>query len=269
MRLAARMCCGVDAQVQAEVVPARLHGHHDLFERAIAGALAQAVDGALDLAGAADLHAGQRIGHRHAQVVVAMHRPDRLVAVGHALAQRLDEVAVELGNGIAHGVGHVDGGRAFGDHGLEHAAQEIHVAAVAVFGAELDVAAPGCAQSAPTAWPARTPASGVMRSFFSMCSARGGDEGVDARAAGALERFGRARDVAVVGARQRADGRVLDGVARSPAPPRSRRWSWPRKPASITSTFRRSSWRAMRSFSSLASWMRRATARRRARWCRK
>src|SRR2546429_5615192 len=51
--------------------------------------------------------------------------PDRLVAVGHALAQVLDEGAVELGNGIAHGVGHVDRGCALGDHGLDDAAQEI------------------------------------------------------------------------------------------------------------------------------------------------
>jgi hypothetical protein len=34
---------------------------------AVAGTLAQAVDGALDLARAADLHAGQRVGHRHAR----------------------------------------------------------------------------------------------------------------------------------------------------------------------------------------------------------
>ena len=116
---------GVDADVEAEVVAARLHRHHDFLERAVAGALAQAVDGALHLARAAELHAGQRVGHRHAQVVVAVHRPDRLVGVGDALAQLADELAVQPGIGVADGVRDVDGGRAFGDHGLEHAAQEV------------------------------------------------------------------------------------------------------------------------------------------------
>jgi hypothetical protein len=78
----------------------------------------------------------------------------------------------------------------------------------------------------------------------------GGDEGVDARARRPLQRLGRTRDVAVVGAGQRADGGLLDGVGDGLARPRSRRCWTPRKPASITSTRSRSSWRAMRSFSS-------------------
>ncbi len=50
-----------------------LHRHHDFFERGVAGALADAVDGAFDLPRAA-AHAGQRIRHRHAEIVMAMHR---------------------------------------------------------------------------------------------------------------------------------------------------------------------------------------------------
>ena len=49
----------VDVHVQVKVIAARFHCHDDLFERAIAGTLAQAVDGALHLTCAADLHAGQ------------------------------------------------------------------------------------------------------------------------------------------------------------------------------------------------------------------
>ena len=85
---------GVDVQIQAEVILARLDRHDDFFQRAVACALTQPVDGALDLPRPTDLHAGKRIGHRHAQVVVAMHRPDRLVTVGNALTQGADEFAI-------------------------------------------------------------------------------------------------------------------------------------------------------------------------------
>jgi hypothetical protein len=41
------------------------HRHHDLLERGVAGALAQAVDGAFDLP-RARRHRSERVGHRHA-----------------------------------------------------------------------------------------------------------------------------------------------------------------------------------------------------------
>ena len=40
----------------------------------------------------------------------------------------------------------------------------------------------------------------------------GGNEGVDTRRARTFEGFGSARDIAVVGAGQRADGRILDRI---------------------------------------------------------
>src|SRR5690606_32415458 len=91
---------GVQPHIQAEVVTTGLDGHHDLFHRTVARALAQTVDGAFDLTRTANHDAGQGVGHRHAQVVVTVDRPDRLVRVGHHLAQGLDEVAVQLGDGI-------------------------------------------------------------------------------------------------------------------------------------------------------------------------
>ena len=57
-------------------------------------------------------HRGERVGHRHAEVVVAVRRPDRLVGVGDAVEQGLEELAPVLGHAVAHGVGHVDGRRA-------------------------------------------------------------------------------------------------------------------------------------------------------------
>ena len=49
----------VNVHVQIKIVAACFHGHNDLFKRAIAGTLAQAIDGALHLTRTADLHAGQ------------------------------------------------------------------------------------------------------------------------------------------------------------------------------------------------------------------
>ena len=70
---------------------------------------------------------------------MAVNRPDHLVAVGDALAQVLDEVAVEFGNRITDGIWNIDGGRAFIDDRLDDAAQKVGIGAVAVFGTELDV----------------------------------------------------------------------------------------------------------------------------------
>mmetsp|Transcript_100316 Transcript_100316/g.279272 ORF Transcript_100316/g.279272 Transcript_100316/m.279272 type:complete len:521 (+) Transcript_100316:2515-4077(+) len=200
----------VDADIQPEIVAPRAHGHHDFFERAVASPLAQAVDRAFDLPGAADLHAGQRIGHRHAQVVVAVHAPDRLVAVGHLLAQAADEVAVELGDGVADGVGNVDRAGPFPDDGLTDAGQEVDVGAVTVLGRELDVAA----QLAREAHGQRRLLQHLLARHAQLLlhvQFASGNEGVDARSRGAGQGFSRARDVAVIGAGQRADRAVLDG----------------------------------------------------------
>ena len=82
----ARQHGGVDVGGEGHDVLAHLQRHHDLFQRGIAGALADAVDGAFHLARARQ-HAGQRIGHRQAQIVMDMGGEDHLVGIGHALAQ--------------------------------------------------------------------------------------------------------------------------------------------------------------------------------------
>ena len=129
----------VDAHRQVVVGGARAQRHHHFFQRRIAGPLAQAIDRALDLPRAADHDAGQRIGHGQAQVVMAMDRPDGLIGIRYAFAQALDGRAEDLGHGVAHRIGEIDGGGALGDHALQHAAEEILVGAAAVFRAEFDV----------------------------------------------------------------------------------------------------------------------------------
>jgi len=49
----------VNSNFQPKIVLAGTHCHDNLFQRAVASSLSQAIDGALDLTSAADLHPGQ------------------------------------------------------------------------------------------------------------------------------------------------------------------------------------------------------------------
>ena len=63
-----------------------LQRHDDLFEGAVAGPLAEAVDGAFDLPGPFE-HGGEAVGDGHAQVVVAVDAEDDLVDAADVLLQ--------------------------------------------------------------------------------------------------------------------------------------------------------------------------------------
>ena len=82
------MCC-----FNAEKLLARLDRHHDFLERAVAGAFADAVDRAFDLAGTG-MHGGEAVGDRHAEVVVAMHGLSVMFSMPGTLAL---QVAEQLG----------------------------------------------------------------------------------------------------------------------------------------------------------------------------
>ena len=70
-----------------EEVVARPQRHHDFFQRAIAGAFADAVDGAFDLPRARD-HGGEAVGHRQAEIVVAMHAESRTLSMPRTCLRR-------------------------------------------------------------------------------------------------------------------------------------------------------------------------------------
>jgi hypothetical protein len=78
--------------VRAVVAGAHLQRHHQLLQRRVAGALADAVDGAFDLARTA-LDRGQRVRDRQAQVVVAVRAEDHAVGAGHVGAQVFEQLA--------------------------------------------------------------------------------------------------------------------------------------------------------------------------------
>ena len=78
-RLVAQSFDGADAGGVRQPIAPHVQRHHDLFERRVAGTLADAVDRALDLA-RAGLDRGQRVGDRQPEIVVAVRRQDDAVA---------------------------------------------------------------------------------------------------------------------------------------------------------------------------------------------
>ena len=129
---------GVDAALDIEEVGAGLDAHDDLFEGSVAGALADAVDGALDLAGAGG-GGGEAVGGAEAEIVVAVNGKGDGVDALDVLEDAVDELGELLRDGVADGVGDVDGGGAGRDALAEETIGEVGVGAGGVHGAELDV----------------------------------------------------------------------------------------------------------------------------------
>ncbi len=128
---------GFDAGIKAELF-VLADDHDDFFEGGIAGAFAQAVDGAFDLAGAA-ADAGDGIGGGETQVVMTMAGKDGLIDIGYVVDQPGDLIAVLVGEAIAGRIGDIDDRGACGDHGFDHPGEVFVVGAAGVFGIEFDV----------------------------------------------------------------------------------------------------------------------------------
>ena len=198
---------GVDLVPVGKLVVADVDRHHDFLERGVTRTLADAVDGAFHLTRAAG-DSGQRIRHRHAEVVVAMDREHRLVGVRHPLHQGAHEVGVFLRNGVADGIRNVHRRRPGLDDRLDDAAQEIHFAAGAVLGRPFDVVD-------LVAGPGHVGDRGLdhlLRRHVELdahVQRRGGDHGVDAAAPGELHRLGAAVDVLRMDPRQAGDDGIL------------------------------------------------------------
>ena len=86
----------VDIGLIGQIGAAHAERHDDLFERCIAGALAETIDRAFDLARAA-LHGCDRVGDSEAKIVVTVRREDRLISARHAFDQIAEEVAIFVG----------------------------------------------------------------------------------------------------------------------------------------------------------------------------
>ena len=194
---------GLDAGLETEYVSTGLDCHHHFFQRSVAGAFAQAVDGALDLAGAA-LHGGKAVGHGHAKVVVTVGRPDHLVAAGYTGDQGAHVFLPHGRNAVTDSVGHVDGGGTSLDYGVEDTHKEVHVRADCIFGGKFNVV--GVFAGDPDRLDGGF--DHLVRRHPQLLlhvDRAGGDEGVDTAAGSRPDRFTSGTHVVFIGAGQAAD----------------------------------------------------------------
>ena len=131
---------GVDVGANVEQVGPRLDGHDDLFERGVAGPLAQSVDAPLDLT-RPGLHRRQAVGHGHAEVVVAVDAHHGPADVRDVLPDQLDALEELRRNRVADGVRDVDRVGSGVYHRLQHRVQVLDVGARGVHWRELHVVA--------------------------------------------------------------------------------------------------------------------------------
>ena len=196
-----------DAGTMRQQIVTRADRHHDFFQRGVSGALSEPVDRAFDLP-CTSAHAGERVGNRETQVVVAMRRQHDLLDARHAIAQHHDQIVIVLRQRIADGIGNVDRRRARLNDRFDDAAEIIVLCARRVHRAPLDVVGV-------------LPRPRHRRDHFFMhlilielqlmltVQGRRADESVNTAALGELDGFACAVDIAEVGARQSADDRRL------------------------------------------------------------
>lgn len=226
----------VGAGRNAIAVLADLQRHDDLFDRAVAGPLADAVDRALDLTRAA-FDGGQGVGDRHAQVVVAVGREDHVrMTLLDARRQGAVGFAHLFRGRIADGVGHVQRSGASVGGGLQHIGQKLRLGAEGVLGRELDVVEQAAGVFNRPHGRRQHLIGGHLQLGRAVDRA-GADEGVAATVGFRRRRQGAEGgvDVLLVGARQGAE----DRSSTSPATRRMQSSSpgeAAAKPASITST---------------------------------
>ena len=139
-----QLTCGhdlrrIDVRLKVKEVASGFDRHHHFFQGTVAGAFAQAVDRAFNLARAARVHACQGIRDRHSEVVVAVHGPNRLIGIRHLFPKVFEKGPIEFRHRVAHGIGNVDGGGAGGNHGFADAVEEFWFGSIPVFSREFNV----------------------------------------------------------------------------------------------------------------------------------
>mmetsp|Transcript_17305 Transcript_17305/g.44762 ORF Transcript_17305/g.44762 Transcript_17305/m.44762 type:complete len:519 (-) Transcript_17305:21-1577(-) len=130
----------VDVDDEGVVCWTSAHGHHDLLERRVARALAQRVERHLDLP-RARLDRRERVRGRQPEVVVAVRRPDDLLAALAVGAQVRNQRRVLGGHGVPDRVGDVERRRARLRHRVAQLDEEVRVRAPRILRRELDVVA--------------------------------------------------------------------------------------------------------------------------------
>src|SRR5438105_4733993 len=97
---------GADAAGVRQTIRADVQRHHDLFESGVSGALADAVDGALDLA-RARVERRETVGDGESEVVVTVDAYRHPGRADHALAHGVDNLAELRRRRVADRVGDI------------------------------------------------------------------------------------------------------------------------------------------------------------------
>jgi hypothetical protein len=116
-----------------ELVFADHEDGRDLFEGGVAGAFANAVDGAFDLADSG-FDGGDGVGYGEAEIVVAVCGEDDVFRPGDAVEDHAKHGGVVLRDAVADGVGEVEGGGAGLDGDFADFDEDVGVSAGGVFG---------------------------------------------------------------------------------------------------------------------------------------
>ena len=201
---------GRTAQKGVVVAAAHMQRHHQLFERSIAGPLTDAIDGAFQLAGTI-FDRLKKVGHRQAEVVMAVHRNHGLIDIGNTAIDAGDQLTELRGCGIAHCVGNVDRGGTGFDGGLDHLMHVVGITAAGVLAGELNIVDERAGIGDHLAGDGEHLSAGFAQLVLEVDVA-GGDEGVDAAVGGGGHSLGAGFDVAPGSAGQAADHRAIGGA---------------------------------------------------------
>ncbi len=142
-----------------------------------------------------------------------MRRKDDAFCVDcrNALAHFAEHLSVFFGRGVAHRVGHVDGGGAGLDGDAHHLDQKVAIGAGRVFRRELDIVDKRARQAHRFAGAIERFLAADLELVFEVQIARR-EEDVNARAVGKLQRPSGHLDVFILGAGQRRDARLANGL---------------------------------------------------------
>mmetsp|Transcript_26483 Transcript_26483/g.57558 ORF Transcript_26483/g.57558 Transcript_26483/m.57558 type:complete len:712 (+) Transcript_26483:185-2320(+) len=202
----------LDAQAREQavhvVLAAEVERHRHLLEGGVAGALADAVDGALDLA--RPVHRPREgVAGGEAEVVLAVRRDHHVVRPGGVRLDLCNQVAELVRDRDAHRIRDVDGCSARLDHLPEDPVQELGLGASGILWAELNIRA---AQAPAILNRLNRKCDNLILSLLQLVlhvNFAGRDERVDAWALCVLHgRPGRI-NVLLVGARKSADDRDI------------------------------------------------------------
>ncbi len=123
---------GINLSLHRKDILTGAHRHDNFFQRSIAGALTQTINGTFDLPCA--LHDGSEgVGNRQTEVIVAMHRKNCLVCVRHCGNQATNSIGVFRRKTVTHRIGEVDRASASIDHLFDDTTHEIKFRTTGIF----------------------------------------------------------------------------------------------------------------------------------------